>query len=95
MGDGCSVNVKAGKDITKNLGLMSPTTHCTSQTSDGSIKRMSQSNTKSVEKVKEFSSYLRAIPQHFQLSDKSPHLLNEALSNLEMKPKHMATWCPT
>ena len=36
--DGCSVNVKAGKDITKNLGLMSPTASCASHTSDGSIK---------------------------------------------------------
>ena len=79
MADGCSVNVEVGKDITKNIGLMPPTAHCTSHTSDGSIKRRLQSNTKSVKEVKDFSSYLRTILQHFQLSGKITHLLNEAL----------------
>ena len=44
-------------------------------------------------KLKLFSTYLTAILWHFQLSGKSTHLLHKAL--LEMKPKYMATWCPT
>ena len=54
MGDRCSVNVKAGKAITKNLGLMSPTARCASHTSDGSFKIMLQSNTKIAEEVYNF-----------------------------------------
>ena len=54
MGDRCSVNVKAGKAITKNLGLMPPTARSASHTSDESFKRMLQSNTKIAEEVYNF-----------------------------------------
>ena len=52
MGDGCSVNTAANNKFTNIWGLLTPTARCRSHTADGSIKRMSKSQTMCVEEVK-------------------------------------------
>ena len=95
MADGCSVNVVTGTKLTYQLSLLSPNVRCSVHACDGSLKQIPKSQTYSVPEVKEFQLYPRILFHHFQLSGKSTHLLNEALSNLEMKKKCMVTWCPT
>ena len=53
---------------------------------------MPKSQTYSVPEIKEFQTYLRIPLRHFQLSGKSTQLLNEAITNLEMKKIHMFSW---
>ena len=88
MTDGCSVNVLAGIKLTELLGLLSPNVRCSVHAGDGSLKQMAKSQTYSLPEVKKFQTYLRIILRHFQLSGRSTHLLNEALSNLKI---HMVT----
>ena len=54
---------------------------------------MAKSQTYSVPEVKEIQTHLGILLHHFQLSGKSTHLLNKALSNLKMKKIHVVTWC--
>ena len=95
MEDGCSINEAASKAMTNMYGLMSPSARCAAHAGDGSIKRMSKSETYSVEEVKTFVEHLRPILRHYQLSGKSTSILNAALEAMDMKPVHMMTWCPT
>ena len=95
MADGCIVNVPASTKLTELLGLLSPNVGCSVDVGEGSLKRMAKSQTHSVPQIKDFQTCLRILLCHFQLSSKSTHLLNKALSNLEIKEIHMVTWCPT
>ena len=53
---------------------------------------MPKLQTYSVPEIKEFQTYLRILLRHFQLNGKSTHLLNKAITNLEMKKVHMFSW---
>ena len=86
VGDGCSVNKKAGEQLTTEIGLLSPTTRCSGHAATGSIKRMPSSETMSVPEVVIFAGVLRPILKHFQWRGKSTALLNDALLAMEMKP---------
>ena len=93
--DGCQVNVAAGKKLSEEYGLLSPTTCCAVHAADGSIKRMVKSKTMCVDEVKTFARNIRILLNHLHLSGKSTALLKEAMHNLDMKPVHLVTWCPT
>ena len=93
--DGCQVNVAAGKKLSEEYGLLSPTTRCAVHAADGSIKRMVKSKTMCVDEVKTFARNIRILLNHLHLSGKSTALLKEAMHNLDMKPVHLVTWCPT
>ena len=95
VGDGCSTNSCAMKNLVDYIGLVTPSARCTSHAADGSMKRMTNSVRYCVEEVKEFVQNFRVILRHFKLSGKSTSLLNNALDLLEMKEVHMMTFCPT
>ena len=88
MNDSCATNVCASRDISEQLGLLSPSIRCTSYAADGIIKRISTSKTRN---VPAFST----VMCHFQLSRKSLALLNEALKVMDMKEVHLMTFYPT
>ena len=71
MGDGCAVNNSASTALTNMYGLLSPAARCSSHSADGSIKRMSKSETYSVEEVKTFVEHFQPILRHYQLSGRS------------------------
>lgn len=48
VGDGCSVNPKAGRTMLEWYGLISPTTRCSGHSASGSIRRMTTSKTMQV-----------------------------------------------
>ena len=93
--DGCAVNAKVMQVLAERIGLVTPAIRCVVHAMDGSIKRMTKPATYSVEEVKDFTTNLGPVLRHFKLSGKSTSLLNDALANLEMKPIHLMTWCPT
>ena len=94
VGDGCSINRKAGEVLTKQIGLLPPMTRCSAHSASGSIKWMS-SQTMSVLKVVRFAEALQPILRNFTLSGKNSSMLNDALEIMEMKPIKLMTWCPT
>ena len=95
VGDGCSVNTKAGEILTTQIGLVSPTTRCSAHAASGSIRRLTTSKTMSVPEVVTFANGLKPILKHFKLSGKSSALLQESLDILEMKSFKLMMWCPT
>ena len=95
VGDGASINPKAGKILTENYGLLSPTTRCSGHAASGSIKRMATSKTMQVDAVVTFATGLKPVLKHFKLSGKSSSALNDALEVMEMKPLKAMFWCPT
>ena len=48
VGDGCSVNSKAGETFFVRFGLLAPTTRCSGHAASGSIRRMTSSKTMQV-----------------------------------------------
>ena len=95
MADGCYTNNSASTALTNMFGFMSPSARCSSHAADGSVKRMSKSQTYSVEEVKVFVEHYRPILRHYQMSSKSTCILNDALQAMDMKQVHLMTWCPT
>ena len=71
VGDGCSVNKKAGEILTSHIGLLSPTTRCSAHAASGTIRRITASKTMSVPEVVTFASGINPILKHFKLSGKS------------------------
>ena len=95
MGDGCSTNTSACTALTNMYGLVSPHCRCGVHAGEGSIRRMSKSETYSVAEVVTFLENYRPILRHYKLSGKSTCLLNNALEAMDMNPVHMMVWCPT
>ena len=95
MADGCYTNNSASTALTNMFGFMSPSARCSSHAADGSVKRMSKSQTYSVEEVKVFVEHYRPILRHYQMSGKSTCILNDALQAMDMNQVHLMTWCPT
>ena len=95
MADGCYTNNSASTALTNMFGFMSPSARCSSHAADGSVKRMSKSQTYSVEEVKVFVEHYRPILRHYQMSSRSTCILNNALQAMDMKQVHLMTWCPT
>ena len=95
VGDGCSVNKKAGEILTSHIGLLSPTTQCSAQAANGTIRRITTSKTMSVPEVVTFTSGIKPILKHFKLSGKSSALLQQCLEIMDMKPFKLIIWCPT
>ena len=91
VGDGCSINRKAGEVLSEQIGLLSPTTRCSAHSASGSIKWMSSSQTMSVP----FAEGLQPILRNFTLSGKNSSVLNDTLEIMEMKPIKLMAWCPT
>ena len=85
VGDGCAVNKSACDSLATNYGLLSPTTSCSAHAVSGSIKKMASSKTICVGEVVLFASGICPILQHFQLSQESKSLLNDALEMMNMK----------
>ena len=88
--DGCKTNTKAGKDMVKMYGLVCPSVRCSVHAADGSLKRMANSKTRSVEPVVEFLGCFRKVTKHFQLSIKC----SIGCATYE-ESVHMVTFCPT
>ena len=95
VGDGCSVNKKAGEILTSHIGLLSPTTQCSAHATSGTIHWITTSKTMSVPEVVTFASGIKPILKHFKLSEKSSALLQQCLEIMGMKPFKLMTWCPT
>ena len=95
VGDGCSINRKAGEVLTEQIGLLPPMARWSAYSASGSIKWMSSSQTMSVPKVVTFAEGLQPILRNFTLSGKNSSMLNDALEIMEMKPIKLMAWCPT
>ena len=54
MTDGCATNVCASRNISQQLGLLSPSVRCSSHTAAGTIKRISTSKIRNVSQITEF-----------------------------------------
>ena len=93
--DGCGTNKAAADLLGKQVGLLTPTTRCSSHAAHGSIRRLSSSKTMCVQEVVDYTTHLKPVLKHFKNSGKSLSLLNDALEVLEMKKLHTMTWCPT
>ena len=95
VGDGCSVNKKAGEILTSHIGLLLLTTRCSAHAASGTIRRITTSKTMSVPEVVTFASGIKPILKHFKLSGKSLASLQQCLEIMDMKPFKLMTWCPT
>ena len=95
VGDGCSVNKKAGEILTSYIGLLSPTTRCSAHAANGSISRTTTSKTMSVPEVVTFASGIKQVLKHFKLCGKSSALLQQCPEIMDMKPFKLMTCCPT
>ena len=95
VGDGCSVNKKAGEILTSYIGLLSPTTRCSAHAANGSIRRTTTSKTMSVPEVVTFASGIKQVLKHFKLCGKSSALLQQCPEIMDMKPFKLMTCCPT
>ena len=95
IGEGCSVNKNAGKVLTSDIGLLSPTTRCSAHAASGTMHQITTSKTMSIPEVVTFTSGIKPILKHFQLSGKSSALLQQCLEIMDMKPSKLMTWCPT
>ena len=94
VGDGCSVNKKAGEILTSHIGLLSTTTQCSAHAASGAIRWITTLKTMSVPEVT-FTSGIKPILKHSKLSGKSSALLQQCLEIMDMKPFKLMTWCPT
>ena len=95
IGDECSVNKKAGKILTSDIGLLLPTTRCSAYAASDTIHQITTSKTMSIPEVVTFTSGIKPILKHFQLSGKSSALLQQCLEIMDMKPFKLMTWCAT
>lgn len=95
IGGGCSVKKLAGENLEDQVGLICPTTRCTSHTVTELILRLNTSKTMCIDKMVTFALRLKPILKHFKLSGKNTALLYEALEVLEAKQIKLMTWCPT
>ena len=64
VGDGCSVNPKAGELLTTMFGLLSPTTRCSGHAASGSIRRMTTPKTMCVDETITFAAGIKPVLKH-------------------------------
>ena len=65
MADGCATNVCASRNISEQLGLLSPSIKCTSHTADRTVKRISTSKARNVPQITGFLPAFCIVMRHF------------------------------
>ena len=94
-GDGVAVNTKAARIMCSLYGILSPAFRCASHSSDGTLKRMTSSQTMCVDEMVELYESMSPVVKHFSYSVKNRETLDRAMELLEMTPLHLLSWCGT
>ena len=83
MTDGCATNVCASRNISQQLGLLSPSVRCSSHTADGTIKRISTSKTRNVSQITEFLPTFCTVMRFFLAKQRKSSIIKWRAASVE------------